>query len=150
MRGTGVIRSIKGDYAEVRAATVSECSICPLNSSCASTSIRNDETISVKNDIGAQIGDIVSFEYNPEDINKGYLIIYGIPILSLIIGFIIGVTLEKGLGIHLLPLENSTTVITTVAFVLGSIPIVRFFDSKVKSRFYIYEIIAKNPIGKPT
>ncbi|MGB9694815.1 MAG: SoxR reducing system RseC family protein [Caldisericaceae bacterium] len=148
MRETGVVKSIKGDYAEVRAATASECSSCPLNSSCASTSLRNDETITVINDIGAEVGDIVSFEYNPKDINNGYLIIYGIPTLALIIGFVFGIILEKVFRIHFLPLEDSTTVILTVIFVIASIPVVRFFDSKVKSHFYIYEIIAKNPLKR--
>ncbi len=148
MRDTGAIKSIKGNYAEVRAAMVSECGSCPLNSSCSSTSLRNNETITVRNDVSAEIGDIVSFEYDPKDITTGYFIIYGIPIIFLIIGFMAGIALEKSLNIRLLPLENSTTVILTVAFILLSIPIVRFFDAKIKSHSYVYEIIAKNPLKK--
>jgi positive regulator of sigma E activity len=148
MKETGVIKSVKENYAEVRAATSSECSSCPLNASCSLTSLRSDETITLRNDIGAGIGDIVSFEYNPQDIAKGNLIVYGIPIIFLITGFVAGIVLEKGFGIHFLPLGNSTTVILTVAFILASVPFVRFFDSKMKSHFYIYEIIIKNPLTK--
>jgi len=148
MREVGIVKRIKGKFAEVRAATEEECSKCPLERNCPASSFLRDNknVITLRNSIGAEEGDLVSFEVNESEVLAGTFIIYIIPFIFFIVGVLLGIVLEKGLNLRLGSLENATTVLTSIVFLGVGILFVREKDKKQKNHSYITEILYK---GRP-
>jgi positive regulator of sigma E activity len=150
MIGTGIVKSIKQTFAEIMADTGNACESCVLNGECNRSTLKEDETIFVRNDVDAEVGDVVQFEYDEKEVIKGIFVVYMIPFASMLIGFIIGVILEKGLGVHIFKLQNATTVSFSVVFLLASVPVVRKIDRGLKSHSRVIDILAKGNIKKPS
>jgi positive regulator of sigma E activity len=144
MISTGVVKTIIGSFAEVSADTGTECSSCVLNGTCSQSTLNEGQTIYVINDIGAGVGDIVQFEYYEKELLRGTFIVYMVPFISMLGGFIIGVILEKGVGIRLLNLQNATTVLLSIIFLVASVPIVSKIDKNIKSHSRITNILVKS------
>uniref|UniRef100_A0A7C4YF04 SoxR reducing system RseC family protein n=1 Tax=Caldisericum exile TaxID=693075 RepID=A0A7C4YF04_9BACT len=143
MIGTGTVKSIRGEYIEVVAPRASECSSCPLVDSCSNTSLREGEIIWVRNTINATIGDYVEFEFSESDFNRGLFIVYGIPIISIVTGTIIGTVLETHFHIKILNLKNFTTFLTTAITLSIGIIIVKILDAKIKPSSYTTKIVRR-------
>lgn len=146
MREVGIVRRIKGEFAELRAAAEGECNGCAGEKSCGSSSLweNNKATIIVKNDIYAKEGDLVAFELSEADVLTGAFIIYVIPFLFFAAGVILGVTLEKSFGFKLGSLENALSVVTSVIFLGIGMLVVRKKDREQKGHSYITEILLKD------
>jgi positive regulator of sigma E activity len=139
----GVVKSLSGKLAEITADTGTECKSCVLNGTCGQSTLGEGQTVYVINDIGAKIGDVVEFEYDEKELLKGTFVVYMVPFISTIIGLIIGVILEKLLGIELVRLQNATTVLFSVFFLLISVLIVRKIDRNIKSRSRIRNVLVQ-------
>jgi sigma-E factor negative regulatory protein RseC len=143
MRKVGIVRSIKSNVAEIRAATEDECAHCPLQDSCSSGISNKNGTILARNSIGAEAGDLVEFEYEERDIIKGIFTIYMIPFFFLVIGLIIGLIFEKGLNIHIGKLENMLSVLISVGFLFIGIFVVKKKDENFLIPSRIVSVISK-------
>lgn len=143
MRDTGVVKRVKGDFAEVIADPGRECTECPISGSCTHSTLEEGQTIFVKNELGAEVNDLVIFEYEEREIEKGVFLVYGIPTLFILSGFILGVVLEKGFGFVLFKLQNAMIIIMTVLFLVASIFVVRWIDKKIRAGAYIVDILIK-------
>ncbi|MEF3245302.1 MAG: SoxR reducing system RseC family protein [Caldisericaceae bacterium] len=143
MKGTGTVKAIKGDYIEVVAPKESECKSCALKESCSNNSLKEGQTIFVNNTIGAKVGDYVEFEFRTEDINRGFFIVYGIPLIFIIVGTIIGSILENRYQIKILNLKDFTTFFTTMIFLAIGIVVVKFLDAKEKPKSNTTRIISR-------
>ncbi len=143
MKKVGIVKSIKNDVAEVRAATEDECAHCPLQGTCPSGIPNKNGTILARNSIGAETGDLVEFEYEERDIINGIFTIYMIPLFFLVIGLIIGLVFEKGLNIHIGKLENLLSVIIAIGFLFVGMLVVRKKDKNFLIPSRIVSVIAK-------
>jgi len=151
MREVGIVKNVKGKFAEIRMATEEECKTCPLEGTCPETSLLQNKqaTIIAKNDVNAEENDLVSFEMDESSILRGAFTIYVIPLLFFILGLALGIVLEKGFGISISSLENALSVVTSIAFLGIGIIIVREKDKKYKTSSYITEILAKGSDALP-
>lgn len=143
MKGTGTVIAIRGEYIEVQAPRESECSSCGLKDSCANNSLKEGQKIWVKNTIGAEVGDYVEFEFKESDLNRGLFIVYGIPLVFIVIGVIIGSILEYRLNIKISNLKDFTTFATTMISLSVGIITVMIVDKKVKPYSYTTKIISR-------
>ena len=147
MKEVGIVKAIRGDIAEIRAATVAECSQCPLRDSCSSSHLSNkNSTILAWNNVKAGVGDLVEFEYEERDIIKGIFTIYMIPFFFFLVGLALGLILEKGLGIHIGKLENFLSVLTSVGFLFIGIFVVKEKDKNFRIPSAIMSVIMENPL----
>jgi len=146
MREVGIVKHVKGKFAEIRATAGGECSGCAGEKSCGSSSLweNNKATIIVKNDIYAKEGDLVAFELNESDVLTGAFIIYVIPFLFFAVGIILGITLEKGFGFKIGRLENALSVVVSAIFLGMGMLVVRKKDREQKGHSYITEILVKS------
>ena len=151
MKQIGIVKSVKGEFAEIRMATEEECKSCPLESSCPMTSLTQNRqsTIISRNDANAEKNDLVSFEIDESSILRGAFTIYVIPFLFFILGLAVGIVLEKGFGISISSLKNALSVVTSITFLGIGILIVREKDKKYKTSSYITEILAKGSNAPP-
>jgi positive regulator of sigma E activity len=140
---TGVVKSLSGKLAEITADTGTECKSCVLNGTCGQSTLSEGQTVYVINDICAKIGDVVEFEYDEKELLKGTFVVYMVPFISMIAGFVIGIIVEKVLGIQLFKLQNATTVLFSVVFLLVSVPIVSRIDRNIKSRSRIRNVLVQ-------
>ena len=141
MTGTGTVKKVLGKYIEVTAPTESQCSSCALQESCSNNSLKDGQTILVINTIGAEIGDYVEFEFSSKDVNRGLFIVYGIPLIFIVLGTILGSILEYKYNIKLLNLKDFTVFLTTIISLLIGIVIVRILDKKEEPHSYTTKII---------
>ncbi len=143
MKSVGIVKSVRDNIAEIRAATADECAHCPLQESCPSSLSSNSGTILAWNNVGAEVGDMVEFEYEERDIIKGIFTIYMIPFFFFIAGLILGLILEKGFNIHLGNLEDLLSVLTSTLFLLFGVLYVREKDKNFRIPSTIVSVIAK-------
>jgi len=132
MREVGIVKHVKGKFAEIRATAGKECNGCAGEKSCVSSSLwkNNKTTIIVKNVIDAKKGDLVAFELNES-------------FLFFAVGIILGITLEKGFGFRLGELENALSVVVSAIFLGIGMLVVRKKDREQKGHSYITEILEK-------
>ncbi len=143
MRETGVVKSLSGKLAEITADTGTECKSCILNETCGQSTLGEGQIVYVINDVDAKIGDVIEFEYDEKELLKGTFIVYMVPFISTVVGLILGLILEKLLGVELVRLQNATTVLFSVIFLLTSVLIVRKIDRNIKSHSRITNILVK-------
>lgn len=151
MKAVGMVKSVKGNSAVLVVDPKTSCSSCALYGICLTSSSGDEEllenifartnSIVVSNEVGAKPLEIVEFEYEESEINKAVFFVYGIPLIFVALGVIIGVLLEKVLRIKLLSLENSTVVLTTLIFLFISVVLVKYLDAKRQKLFRITEIL---------
>jgi sigma-E factor negative regulatory protein RseC len=146
MKGTGTVKAIRGEYIEVQAPSESECSSCGLKDSCANNSLKGGQTLLVRNTIGAEVGDYVEFEFKESDLNRGLFIVYGIPLLFIVIGAILGSILEFRFNIKISNLKDFTTFVTTIISLSVGIVTVMIIDKNVKPYSYTTKIISREII----
>lgn len=95
MEGTGIITSVRGARAKLRISTGAECAGCAAKSHCHGAEPRQRE-ITVINTYGAQVGDHVVFEARPSRVALSALLVWILPILSMIVGYLIAERLAGG------------------------------------------------------
>ncbi len=86
----GTIKKIIGDKAVVHARRGSMCESCGQKKACGSLANTDDVEIEAINTANAKIGDRVYVSIRPASLLKITTLVYLIPVISLIIGIIIG------------------------------------------------------------
>ncbi|NLM06979.1 MAG: SoxR reducing system RseC family protein [Tissierellia bacterium] len=94
MEQIGIVKSINGEYANI---TVQRLSACGSNcKSCGGGCEIKPVDISVKNELGAKVGDTVELESEPNSIFKILILLYSIPLVFLLFGIGLGMFIFKG------------------------------------------------------
>ena len=86
MTGQGIITSIDGNKARVRVASPAECGGCSSHGNCSAVGSGVREIIAI-NECGAQVSDHVEFESDSVKVIVSALLIWIVPILSMIVGY---------------------------------------------------------------
>lgn len=120
MRECGEIIEIKGDIAYVRMTRGKECDGCNLCSAFGDKST----VLEADNAVGARSGDRVIVEIRPGIVVGHSLLIFIMPVLLLMVGYLLG---------HSLPWPRvmsgeGSGVVTAILFFLLSFPLIKLFD----------------------
>ncbi len=99
MRETGAIISISGKIATIQLSRGSQCEGCNLCSAFG----ENNMKLEAVNKIGAQVGDLVEVDVEPQQVVKSSMIMFIFPLIMMIGGYFFGVTFipphSEGAGI---------------------------------------------------
>lgn len=95
MTGQGIITSIDGVKARVRVEAPSECAGCSAQGHCSSGGSGIREIV-VINDCGAQVSEHVAFESDSGKVIVSALLVWIVPILSMIVGYLVAKHFSTG------------------------------------------------------
>lgn len=87
MAEKGQVIDLKNNLAIVKMSRTEACAKCGV---CKSSSIENEMTIEAKNLCEASMGDWVEIDLQSQDFLKAIAIMYGIPLITLMLGFVFG------------------------------------------------------------
>lgn len=120
MKQTGIVFELNDDKAKLIVTRLAAC-----GSSCESCSAHcgenKQEYINVKNDIGLKIGDRVEITTDSKAVLKYIALVYGLPLIFLISGVVIGM---------LLNLKEMYSLLVGFVFMIVSFIIVKTVDNK--------------------
>lgn len=126
MDQVGVITKTFDDKAQIE---VKRTSACGENcKGCASSCNTPNHIIVLKNNIGAQVGDMVEIKGETKSILKYMMIIYFIPFAMMLAGIFIGIKIFKDMGSS--NYEPLSFLVGLITLGLGFL-IVKLFDNKV-------------------
>lgn len=118
MEEQGVIVEEKGATVMIRTRKKSSCDSCATKSSCHNIG-DSEMLIEARNAVGAHVGDQVVFAVGASDIIKAGVLLYLVPVLS----FILGIVLGPSVGERYFPAANPDLV----SGVLGAVLLVAAF-----------------------
>jgi len=134
----GIVSHVKNGQALVKLMPQESCDHCGHDTSCG-LSRKTGKELWVSDDIGVEPGMTVLIDISSEGLLSATLILYGIPLLLLLLGAIIGQLIRGEIG---------SAIGAGIGLVIG-IPIVRFLSNRVarNRRFvaYVKSIIAEQP-----
>ncbi len=120
MKQTGIVFELNDDKAKIIVTRLAAC-----GSSCESCSAHcgenKQEYINVKNEIGLKIGDRVEITTDSKAVLKYIALVYGLPLIFLISGVVIGM---------LLNLKEMYSLLVGFVFMIVSFIIVKTVDNK--------------------
>lgn len=120
MKQTGIVFELNDDKAKLIVTRLAAC-----GSSCESCSAHcgenKQEYINVKNDLGLKIGDRVEITTDSKAVLKYISLVYGLPLIFLISGVVIGM---------LLNLKEMYSLLVGFVFMIVSFIIVKTVDNK--------------------
>ena len=128
MQKAGVVISVEKDIAKVEIQKHSSCSNC---SACKLGDENSSVVAEVYNEIGVKVGQTVYIDMESKQVLSAALIMYVIPLFSLLAGIIGASTVLNAIGIT----ENADVYSAIVGFFMmtASFVIIRFKDKKLKS-----------------
>ncbi|WP_026893952.1 SoxR reducing system RseC family protein [Clostridiisalibacter paucivorans] len=123
----GHVISVDGRFAEVDVRRTSSCgeNCAHCGGGCSVPSIR----VNIENKLNASIGDYVEIEMEAKTILKGSMILYGIPLLLLVLGIVIGNSIFQGMGYDNYEVMGFGIGILSLAV---SFTILRFIDKSIQ------------------
>lgn len=83
---TGKVLALKGELAVVRFVRSDACGHCNACFHLGS----NEADLEIQNTLGARVGDVVAIELRGKSMVRASLLLYGIPLLGLLLGVLIG------------------------------------------------------------
>lgn len=120
MKQTGIVFELNDDKAKIIVTRLGAC-----GSSCESCSAHcgenKQEYINVKNDIGLKIGDRVEITTDSKAVLKYIALVYGLPLIFLISGVVIGM---------LLNLKEMYSLLVGFVFMIVSFIFIKTIDNK--------------------
>lgn len=120
MKQTGIVFELNDDKAKLIVTRLAAC-----GSSCESCSAHcgenKQEYINVKNDIGLKIGDRVEITTDSKAVLKYIALVYGLPLIFLISGVVIGM---------LLNLKEMYSLLVGFVFMIVSFIFIKTIDNK--------------------
>lgn len=96
----GVILDVDGDYAWVETQRRSTCQSCEANAACGSGVLSRvlgarRSKVRVRNTLGGKVGDQVVLGLNQNAMARGAQLVYGVPLLMMIVGAVAGTELGR-------------------------------------------------------
>lgn len=121
----GIVIKVEGKYVYVQADAISFCSSCS-NHECSMRQTKGRELL-IENTMGAGIGDRVSFVIPSRGIVLSSVVLYGVPIIFLIAGILLG---------SLIPLpifqdSEISGIVIGIAFLSLSFFVMRFASKRM-------------------
>ncbi|MBU4310818.1 SoxR reducing system RseC family protein [bacterium] len=128
MEEEGIVIEIKGNLAQVEIKRKSACGTCRA----CTLGTGNTMITEAENPLGARIGQRVKVEISSREILKGAFLIYIFPLLALILGMVLGITITNRLGLK----ESSQTVglVLGLVFLVLSFVLIWRYNKKVKDQ----------------
>jgi sigma-E factor negative regulatory protein RseC len=123
LRESGCVVSVNGDIAVVAVRMSGACEKCGL---CLASSDGKEMLLLAKNEIGAREGDDVDIEILPGKVIAAAFVVYMIPVVMTIFGFLLGSALTGGSDTSALP------IVLAVLFLVGSFAGVWLYDMRVR------------------
>lgn len=123
MKEIGCVASVSGDAATVAMPMSGECKKCGI---CSVAADGRDVLLEARNDAGARGGDMVEIEIAPGRVLAAAFIIYMIPILMTIVGFLIGSAAAGG------DPDASLPIVLAVVFLVVSFVMVWLYDRRLR------------------
>jgi len=117
MRGRGKVLSRAGTRAKIRVIVGEGCAGCASHGTCLSSG-RTDREIVALNEYGASEGDMVVFESEPGKIVLASLLLWVMPVLAMIVGYLVGETLGGG----------AVSIVIAIAFLALAFAALALFD----------------------
>lgn len=96
MNGIGTVVELDGERAKVRVAVSGECGSCAAKSHCHGAS-RTSRILVAMNAAHAAVGDTVTFEAHGGRVVLSAALIWIVPILSMIVGYLVGERFGSGI-----------------------------------------------------
>ena len=119
----GCVTSVKGDAATVAMPMSGECKKCGI---CEVAADSKEVLLEARNDAGAREGDTVEIEIAPGRVLAAAFIIYMIPILMTIVGFLVGSAAAGGAP------DASLPIVLAVVFLVVSFVLVWLYDRRIR------------------
>jgi sigma-E factor negative regulatory protein RseC len=119
----GCVASVEGDAATVAMPMSGECKKCGL---CTVASGGREVLLEARNDAGAGAGDTVEIEIAPGRVLAAAFIIYMIPILMTIVGFLVGSAASGG------DPDADLPIVLAVVFLAVSFVLVWLYDRRLR------------------
>lgn len=119
-----VIRVINTEMAEVELRKHSACGHC---GGCSRGQDEEPTRFEVSNPIGAEVGEMVMVEMETGSLVKAVIVIYLLPLVNLILGYIVGNWLNT--SYHFTKGEGFAAIVGLVFFVLTFV-FVRYYDRR--------------------
>ena len=137
MDQVGYITNINGDIAEISVKRSSSCG--DKCSSCKGGCSVQGMSIKSKNTLGAKVGDYVEIRTQTNIVLKSAFIVYVLPLVMLIIGVFIGITIFANLGYNN---YESLGFVVGLIFLGMSYILLKVIDKRIKDKNQInFEIV---------
>jgi sigma-E factor negative regulatory protein RseC len=136
---TGVVESLTGEYAFIKAERAESCGHCASKSLCHSIDEKEHVIVQTINTIGAKVGDTVRFEIPVNSFLKASLLVYAVPLIALLIGSLVGRLLYPYFSESMS--KDGISAISAFMFLIVSIFLVRMIGKGAKDEKYIPKII---------
>ncbi|OGC23300.1 hypothetical protein A2291_06530 [candidate division WOR-1 bacterium RIFOXYB2_FULL_42_35] len=129
MREQGIVdKLVAGNIVEVAFKRTAACEKCQL---CHNLP-ENMVGIEAVNEIGAKQGDIVELEIPGQEIVKGSLVVFILPILFLVVGYLLASTLLNLLG--LARLVDALAIISGLLCFGLSFYVIKWYDKNIQQK----------------
>ena len=117
----GVIIEVIGDIAKIKAGKHSECK------SCGACPGNDSAIVTAKNQIGAIIGQRVTFEVKESNALKGAFIVFALPLIVVFVGVMLGGSIGNTIGNNIFACK---IIGGMIAFILVAL-FIKFFDNYI-------------------
>ncbi|NQT30652.1 MAG: SoxR reducing system RseC family protein [Candidatus Saganbacteria bacterium] len=129
MREQGIIdKVVEGKIVEVAFKRTEACEKCRACHAIEEGLVG----VEAVNDIGAKIGDMVEIEIPSQELIKGSLILFLVPVLFMIVGYLVGAEFTSFLGLS--NLSEIFGIIFALIFLAISFFISSWYDKNVRQR----------------
>jgi sigma-E factor negative regulatory protein RseC len=130
---SGEIIACEGEYAWVETQRKSACGSCSVNKGCgtgALSKMYGDKFSRVKalNPISAHQGEVVILGLAEEALVRGSLMMYGVPLVGLILGAVLGVAIAESMALES---SDGVTALLGIAGLALGFYVVRLFNQRV-------------------
>lgn len=117
----GIVLEVLADVTKIKVGRHSECSHC---GACPSS---DNVIVSANNEIGAKVGQTVTFEVKEVNVLMGAFTVFALPLIATFIGVVLGRCIGRYIGSNI---EISQIIGGIVAFILSLI-FIKLFDKSV-------------------
>jgi sigma-E factor negative regulatory protein RseC len=128
MKQTGVVIGIDGDKAKIRMQRHTACGDC---GACQVSKSQLNVILEAENNLGAKTGDFVEVDMETMDFLSAVTLVYGFPLISLIVGIFAGYYGVLSLGFEDKAAQGIGAVFGILAAALTYLAI-RFNENKIK------------------
>jgi sigma-E factor negative regulatory protein RseC len=135
----GVIESLEGELALIKAERTGSCDHCASKSMCNPSDGKEYIIVHAVNTIGAKEGEWVRFSVPVDSFLKASLIVYAIPLIALLIGSVIGRVLFPYVSESFS--KDGISALTALIFLVASIFFVKLIGKHTDDEKYMPKII---------
>ena len=91
----GIVLNAKDGHAEIALIETGSCEECSAKIICKPSEKKDSKILEVKDPFGVKAGDEVQIEINGGDVLKASAMLYGVPLILIVLGVMIGMIIFK-------------------------------------------------------